>query len=191
MVLWKSLTDPEWEKRRLAALRKIHRPVQKTHRQVGKPRADQRRATEIQVFYRGADRKELQTILRDHGFRSTEGRLAMLSVLRSSHGPLSVPTVAVKCGARLDRVNVYRALEALANAAILNRTDLRQGGAHYEFNDHHHHHLTCTDCGTVKDVEACEFNKVATAALREISGFAKVNSHSFELFGTCTTCARK
>jgi Fur family zinc uptake transcriptional regulator len=141
-------------------------------------------------FYSGVDRKKLQAILRDRGFRSTEGRLTMLSVIKASHQPLGVADIATKCGSNLDETNVYRALEALTMAGILNRTDLRLGGAHYEFNQHHHHHVTCTGCGTVKDLDMCEFDDVAKKALRQVRGFASINSHSLELFGTCSMCVK-
>jgi Fe2+ or Zn2+ uptake regulation protein len=132
----------------------------------------------------------LQSLLRDHGFRSTEGRLTLLSVLKSHHEPLSVPDITKKCGSNLDEVNVYRALEALTKAGILSRSDLRRGGAHYEYNHDHHHHIVCTDCGTTKDFDACDIEKVTDKALKQVRGFATINSHSLELFGLCNGCAK-
>ncbi len=56
--------------------------------------------------YRSGDRKQLQHILRDAGFRSTEGRLALLAALKRTHKPRSVEARAGEGGARHDEANV-------------------------------------------------------------------------------------
>lgn len=144
-------------------------------------------------LYRGTDRKALQALLRDHGFRSTEGRLNLLAVLKAAHRPMAVPEACRMVGGALDMVNVYRALEALTGAGILTRTDLRKGGAHYEFlhEGHHHHHITCTDCGTTEDVEGCEDAAIESKVLRRSRSFSTVESHALEFFGTCSRCAKR
>src|SRR3989344_392349 len=129
-------------------------------------------------YYRGKDRKVLQAALRDHGFRSTEGRLALLSILKSEHAPLSVPGLMKKLGNNLDEVNVYRALEALSEKGLLARSDLRQGGARYEYAHSHHHHLICNDCGFMEDVEVCAGKRMELTVLNHSRAFAKVNTHA-------------
>jgi|SRR3989344_884905 len=142
--------------------------------------------------YAGGDRKDLQKLLRDNNFRSTEGRLALLSALKRSRRPLSVETLTHQVSSRLDEVNVYRALEAFAAAGILRRVDLQHGHAHYEFNDEHdHHHIACISCGRVEDFTGCEYDKLARKALRQTHGFAKVTNHSLELFGVCNACVSR
>lgn len=141
-------------------------------------------------YYRGKDRRELQSALRDRGFRSTEGRLSLLGILKRSHTPLSVPDIARRLGKNLDEVNVYRALEALTSAGLLMRADLRRGGAHYEFAHSHHHHVTCRSCGKTEDVQDCDAGKLETRVLAS-SSFARIDTHALEFFGTCRPCARQ
>jgi Fe2+ or Zn2+ uptake regulation protein len=141
--------------------------------------------------YSGDDRRALQKLLRDNGFRSTEGRLALLAAMKKSDKPLSVETLAKQIGTRLDEVNVYRALESFAAAGIVRRVDLQHGHAHYELKDEHdHHHIICTKCDRVEDFTGCDYDKLADKALRQTSGFAKITNHSFELFGLCNTCVK-
>ena len=98
--------------------------------------------------YQGEDRKQLQNTLRDAGFRSTEGRLVLLSTLKRARKPLSVEKLAAAVGSHLDEANVYRALEAFSAAGIARHVDLQHGHAHYELVDekHDHHHIVCTSC---------------------------------------------
>ena len=141
--------------------------------------------------YADSDRAALQAILRDHGFRSTEGRLRLISLLKGAHGPLSVPEIAARMNESLDEVNVYRALEALTHAGIFVRTDLRHGGAHYEFAHAHHHHLVCSRCGETEDVSDCIGKNVEQRVIGNSKNFASINTHSLEFFGTCRGCVGK
>ena len=141
--------------------------------------------------YQGEDRKRLQKLLRDAGFRSTEGRLALLSRLERTQKLLSVEALARQIGARLNEVNVYRALESFTKAGIVRRVDLQHGHVHYELaHGDDHHHIVCTSCDRVEDFIGCEYDKLVSTALQQASAFAKVTSHSLELFGLCNTCAK-
>jgi Fur family ferric uptake transcriptional regulator len=143
--------------------------------------------------YSGQDRKELQKMLRDSGFRSTEGRLALIAALKHSHKPIPVAGLAQRLGARLDEVNIYRALESFAKAGIARRVDLQHGHTHYELNDNtrDHHHMVCTSCSKVEDFEGCDYEKLAQKVLKRVTGFSRIESHSFELFGLCNTCVKQ
>jgi Fe2+ or Zn2+ uptake regulation protein len=141
--------------------------------------------------YRGEDRKDLQKVLRDAGFRSTEGRIALLSALKRAPKPLSVEALSRRISPRLDEANVYRALEAFAAAGIARRVDLQHGHAHYErAHGDDHHHIVCTACQKVEDFTGCEYEKIAGKALKQTRSFAKVTNHSLELFGLCAACAK-
>ncbi len=138
--------------------------------------------------YQGNDRKELQAALRDQGFRSTEGRLSLLSILKRADKPLSVPEIVRQLQSNLDEVNVYRALEALSGKGLLVRSDMRQGGAWYEYAHAHHHHLVCSDCGLMEDVEDCGDKRMEKKALENSRSFVKIQTQALEFFGLCKEC---
>lgn len=140
--------------------------------------------------YIKSDRKQLQAVLRDKGFRSTEGRLRLLSILRAAQRPLAIKEVARHPSNDLDDANLYRALEALSRSGILLRSDLRQRGVLYEYSHSHHHHLTCGTCGHSEDVGLCAGVDLERQVLALSRGFASVKTHSLEFFGLCAGCAR-
>jgi Fur family ferric uptake transcriptional regulator len=109
--------------------------------------------------------------------------------LKSAKHPLSVPAIVSGLSGKLDEVNVYRALEALTKAHILSRSDLRRGGAHYELAHGHHHHVICNDCGMTEDVRECADKNLEIRVLRSAKGFATINTHALEFFGTCNSCS--
>lgn len=132
---------------------------------------------------------DLKAILKKSGFKATPGRLALLELLWSESKPLSVEAIQVRLGGEINEVTLYRALEAFAHKRIIRRVDLGHSHAHYEMEKSHHHHLVCTTCGTVEDVEACAVPKVEAQVLKASSRFKNIYSHNLEFFGSCVRCS--
>jgi Fur family ferric uptake transcriptional regulator len=89
-----------------------------------------------------------------------------------------------------DLATVYRNLEKMIAKRIVRTIHLADGVRRYETGDRgHHHHLTCTTCGTVEPIDHCAVGSIEDLALRK-HGF-RVDDHLLELFGTCHRCARK
>ncbi len=91
---------------------------------------------------------QFASMLRDKGFRATYGRVALLEALTKAGQPLSVETVATAVKGKLDLVNTYRALEALAKAGLVRRVDVGHRHIHYGVAgpSRHAHTFVCV-CG--------------------------------------------
>ncbi|MCW2550894.1 MAG: zur [Mycobacterium sp.] len=90
-------------------------------------------------------------------------------------------------GEGIGLTTVYRTLQAMASAGLLDtlRTDTGES-VYRRCSQHHHHHLVCRDCGTTVEVE----DGAAEAWATEIAaqhGFSDV-SHTIEIFGVCAGC---
>ena len=88
---------------------------------------------------------------------------------------------------RLGRATVFRSVEKLVSMGLLNRVEFADGTHHYRIcGDSHHHHLTCTQCHRVVDVDIClpidQFAAIGDQTNFEIEG------HSLTLFGRCENC---
>ena len=88
---------------------------------------------------------------------------------------------------RLGRATVYRSVEKLVNMGLLDRVEFANGTHHYRVcGDSHHHHLTCTQCHRVVEVDACLPVDQFTAISNQ-TDFA-IEGHSLTLFGRCANC---
>jgi Fur family ferric uptake transcriptional regulator len=92
-------------------------------------------------------------------------------------------------GARVGIASVYRAVEGLVEAGLVQRIDLGDGIARFERADpagDHHHHLVCDDCGKVEPFE----DEVLEAALERVAGGRgyDVAAHDVVLRGACEDC---
>ena len=88
---------------------------------------------------------------------------------------------------RLGRATLYRSLEMLVNAGLLDRVEFADGTHHYRVcGGSHHHHLTCTQCHRVVEISVClpddQLSAIASQTNFDIEG------HSLALFGCCPSC---
>lgn len=131
--------------------------------------------------------------LRRAGHRYTPGREALVTVLERASTPLSTAEIVqARTG---PQSSVYRNLSVLEDAGIVRRVITEGEFARFELAEElteHHHHLICSNCGTVEDVtiprdlETTMDRTVDRLARR--SGFARVR-HRLDLIGTCRACA--
>src|SRR3989344_474612 len=133
---------------------------------------------------------DFPTLLRKSGLRATGGRIQLLQALAREKKPITIEELKDKIDKDLDTVTLYRALEALKSANIVERMDLQHGHAHYELlaGRSHHHHVVCRACGTVEDIEVPHAAQLEKEAERHAKKFAVIDAYSLEFFGLCNNC---
>jgi Fur family ferric uptake transcriptional regulator len=88
---------------------------------------------------------------------------------------------------RMGRATVYRSVEKLFALGLLDRIEFADGTHHYRVcGDNHHHHLTCTRCHRVVEVDIC-LPVDQIAAISNQTHFA-IEGHSLTFFGRCKQC---
>jgi len=91
---------------------------------------------------------------------------------------------------RLGRATLYRSLEMLVHAGLLDRVEFADGTHHYRVcGGTHHHHLTCTCCHKVVEVDFC-LPPAQFAALSHQTNF-EIEGHTITFFGRCEECQRR
>lgn len=136
-------------------------------------------------------KKTVQT-LQTAKLKVTDARRRVLQIFLKAKKPLDVDQVLkelVKNDIIVDQATVYRIMKAFTEKEILHQISLEPGKSHYELSDRpHHHHILCTSCGLIRDIEGCVIDAMEAEAATK-TGFV-VRSHSFELFGVCSSCQR-
>jgi Fur family ferric uptake transcriptional regulator len=91
--------------------------------------------------------------------------------------------------ARVGLASVYRAVEGLLDAGLVQRVELGDGIARFERADpagEHHHHLVCDACGKVEPFEDANL-ETAIERVAGGRGYA-VAAHEVVLRGACVDC---
>ena len=83
---------------------------------------------------------------------------------------------------------VYRNLNQLSEAGVLQKVMLVPGCSHFDKNAAPHCHLICSECGSVTDIDAPAAATVAAALGLEDQA---VTSYALVLHGRCQSCAQK
>jgi Fur family ferric uptake transcriptional regulator len=141
---------------------------------------------------------ELHTKVADRlasiGQRYTAGRRLLVDALVRAGSPLPLPAILTRHRA-LKQSSVYRNLAALEQAGVVRRVLTDEGFGRYELTEEltgHHHHLVCSNCGAVEDVDfPPTFEARLESELGELAdrtGFSAV-SHRLDLIGLCRRCA--
>jgi len=128
--------------------------------------------------------------LRNADLKSTPARLQVLAIVEHERVPLDVKTIASmlqKRGVDVDKVTLFRIVNALTEKGILKPIQFNEGKLRYEYAYlPEHHHFMCERCGWIEDVEVCNIAPVIQKIFSK-NGLL-VRRHSLEFFGLCADC---
>jgi Fur family ferric uptake transcriptional regulator len=129
--------------------------------------------------------------LRSRDHKITGPRRAILEVLGKHRHPMTNKEIlAALPSAQCDLATVYRSMHLLQKMGLVQKFDFGDGTARFELvldTAHgHHHHLVCTNCAKVVEIEEC-FPEALEQKIATQNGFQAV-SHRLEFFGICPEC---
>jgi Fur family ferric uptake transcriptional regulator len=134
--------------------------------------------------------EEIVRKLTEHGYRLTPQRLMIASAIEASEGHISAEEVYAQVAAKYPQVNVstvYRTLELLKRLGLVTETDFGEGRVRYHpAGKGHHHHLVCTECGNVIDLDESMLSSLESMLLKEHQFVADLKH--LAILGRCVKC---
>lgn len=131
--------------------------------------------------------------LRDHEFRITPQRLAVLKVLAASQGHPSVDKIYESVKEEFPTTSIatiYKTVALLKQVNELIEISFPDGSNRYDGNKPYPHpHVICTRCGKIIDPELIGLEDLTKEVARE-TGF-QILTHRVDFFGICQDCRRK
>lgn len=133
------------------------------------------------------DKSQLVQKLRNNGQRFTHIKSEILDILLQEKGFIDAATVHRKMMTPSNISTVYRNLESLYNAGVLDIVykDDKRWFKMVEKHDHKHF-VTCQKCGGKKELDFCPFQHINS----QIEGY-DIKAHTFELIGVCPNCTEE
>lgn len=121
----------------------------------------------------------------------TRSKKSIVSVLEKAPHPLSVKQIRekIKTSPIPDIATLYRFLELLVELGMVTVVETGHGHSHYELRGKHHHHVICTKCGKIEEIEVCLPENLKNRV--EISSKIKNLQHNLEFYGKCQKCPKK
>lgn len=144
-----------------------------------------------------ADEQELKDLLKNSGYKFTGQRNAVLEVLIKHRGQHLTTDEIYQCvrenHPEIGLATVYRTLTLLDGLKLVTKLDLDDGFSRYELarqnEDHRHHHLICSRCGSVSEVEEDLLDSLEEQILSK-NDF-QVTDHRVKFYGLCGNCRNK
>ena len=128
--------------------------------------------------------------LRQHGYKLTPQRRAVIEAIASSYGCLTAGDIfrKVRHGyPDIGFVTVYRTLDVLTGLKLVCELHGGSGGRSYTISaPEHHHHLVCSSCGKVADISGYDLGDLEQRLSRE-TGFI-IEGRLLEFTGLCRDC---
>ena len=131
-------------------------------------------------------------ILSEHSVSITNPRILVLEELLEIKSPITVDDLQKKLKNKVAKSTLYRVLNDLKTINILNEFTSPDNTVVVELvleGDQHHHHLFCSDCGEIIDVElSTNFESLIDKEIKKIEKKFNfiIEDHRVEMFGQCT-----
>ena len=136
--------------------------------------------------------QDSKKILSDNNVSITNPRILVLEALLDNKSPITVDELLTKLENQVAKSTLYRVLSDLKKINILQEFTNLENQSVVELlldTDSHHHHLFCSDCGEIIDVQmANEFEEKLSKEIKRIEKKFNfiIEDHRLELFGKCT-----
>lgn len=143
----------------------------------------------------GEEINKLKENLKEKGYKLTPQRRAIVDTIICNEGShLTVEEIydeVKKDCPEIGLATVYRTILLLEEMGIVYKLDLNDGCSRYELvhedETHRHHHLICTRCGKVIEVEGDLLETLEDEIEKKYS--FKIEDHSVKFFGLCNECS--
>jgi Fur family ferric uptake transcriptional regulator len=134
-----------------------------------------------------SDLEAVSLKLEARGHRVTPSRRAVIAAALQQDGHFTVDDLLQRCRGA-GRATVFRTIRLLTDIGVVCRVLLDDGSLHYWVSERaqHHHHLVCTSCGGVRDLDDCAVGDLVRE-LSTVSGY-EIEGHWLEFYGHCGAC---
>ena len=127
--------------------------------------------------------------LKAAGYKLTLPRMAVIEVLESSPDHLSHHQILAegqKVYPKLSRATVYRTMDLLVALNLVRPLYLNEATQRFVSASGGHHHLVCSNCGTIIEFDHCTADQLALELSVQYS--FQIYSHLLEFQGICKEC---
>ena len=138
--------------------------------------------------------KTVTEILLEKNLSITSPRKLIIEEIIKNSNPISIESLQKRLEGKVALSTLYRALNDLKSAEIIKEFTTTDSITMFELislGEEHHHHLFCTSCGKILDIDLSKkFEKnVDTEVVKIEKNFNyKITEHTLELLGLCSKC---
>lgn len=135
---------------------------------------------------------ELRKVFREAGLSLTHQRVVLYRAVLEMRSHPSPEAIYERVRDEIPSISlgtVYKNIRAFMDAGLVREVSPHHGTLRLETNLEEHHHLVCTRCKAIVDLEETDLEPVRLR--RELLGGFRVDRYSVEFRGLCAVCSAK
>jgi Fur family peroxide stress response transcriptional regulator len=125
----------------------------------------------------------------EHGLTATHQRQVLYEVMQTMPGHPSPEEVYARVKKRIPAISlatVYKNIHLFVERGVLKEVSMHHGSLRVELNSHTHHHMVCSQCKTIIDIEEKDLGVLP--ALQQLPGGFQAERYAIDVIGTCAAC---
>ena len=135
--------------------------------------------------------RAFREVCADHGLTATHQRQVLYEVMQRMPGHPSPEEVYARVKKRIPAISlatVYKNIHLFVERGVLKELSIHHGSIRVELNGHHHHHMVCSHCKAIADIEEKDLGVVPV--MQELLGGFQVERYSIDVIGICAACQK-
>ena len=127
-----------------------------------------------------------------HGIAVTHQRQVLYQVMQETDGHPSPEEIYAKIKRRIPAISlatVYKNIHLFVESGVLREVSLHHGSRRVEMNQSAHHHMVCSRCKSICDVDGEELGLPAERKM--LPGGFLVERYAVDVIGVCSRCQSK
>lgn len=135
--------------------------------------------------------KKFRSICERAGVTVTHQRQVIYETLRAMQGHPSPEEVYERVKTMIPSVSlatIYKNIHLFIESGVFSEVSLHHGSLRVETNAELHHHLVCTSCKSITDIDAAELGFKSKA--RKLRGGFLAQRYAVDVLGLCVNCQK-
>ena len=137
------------------------------------------------------ENRPFRELCADHGLTPTHQRQVLYEVMQTMPGHPNPEEVYARVRKRIPVISlatVYKNIHLFVEKGLLREVSMHHGSLRVELNDHLHHHMVCSRCKAITDVEEKDLG--VFPALQRLPGGFQGERYSIDIIGMCAICQK-
>ena len=125
----------------------------------------------------------------EHGIAMTHQRQVLYEVMQGMEGHPSPEEVYAKVKQKIPAISlatVYKNIHLFVESGVLREVSLHHGSRRVEMNEQDHHHMVCSKCKAITDIDPKELG--LPVEKKRLAGGFLVERYSVDVIGVCASC---
>jgi Fur family transcriptional regulator, peroxide stress response regulator len=139
-----------------------------------------------------SDAEEFRKLCASCGIAITHQRQVLFTVLKSTPGHPSPEEIYLNVKEQIPSISlatVYKNIHLFLKSGIFREVSLHHGSLRVEMNRRPHHHLVCTTCKSICDIDEEELELIRKPG--KLPGGFLAERFSIDILGVCADCQQK